>query len=752
MEMVTMRSNYVNSEISESIGDGFFTLDHEWRITYINLQAAAILNRQPQEVLGKVIWEELPEINGSFQETVYRQAIENQVIQHTVVKHWPAGNWYNITAIPSAEGISVYWQDITKHKENENRLSFQANMLSSVHDAICAMDENRIIIYWNDMAEKLFGWSAKEVIGKPSVIQASIPGSSRKKRIAKLIRDGFFTGESVYHHKNGKPICTNVHVRPLLDSQGEYKGYVASFRDISEQKQAEKALRKSEEKYRRLFNSIDQGFFLIDVIFDENNHPIDIQYVETNEAAVNILGRDYTGKHLSEIEMTDESYWYDIYGRVALTGNSIWLEHYSDHDKKWLGLHIFKAGEDESRLVGMIFQDITERKKAEKELRESQEQALALVEKLRQADENKNEFLSILSHELRNPLASIMISLSLQDQVPPGSEEDKQARKVMERQTTQISRIVDDLLDITRINQNKIKLKKERVELNKLVENVVANNIALFAEKEVQLLTQLAPAPLYLDADQARLTQVIGNLLDNAAKFTDKGDKTLVTVSEDESTREAVIRVQDSGMGIQPALVPNLFQAFVQADNSLDRSKGGLGLGLAIAKGMVELHGGSVAYYSEGLGHGTQFTIRLPLPAASIKEKAQEEKGSKPSSRSQRILIIEDNPDIMEILSCLLSHLGHDVAAASNGPEGIAKAKEFRPEALICDIGLPGMSGYEVAEYFRQEPELKEVYLIALSGYAQPKDLEQSKAAGFNRHLAKPVDLETLKKALAEVS
>lgn len=632
MEMFIILSNHIKNDISEGIRDGFFTLDGKWRFVYINIQAATIVNKKAEELIGKVIWEVLPNISGTVLETVYRKAMVSRIVQRTEMRDLLAGSWYNIIAIPAAEGISVYWQE------------------------------------------------------------------------------------------------------------------------ISEQKLAEAALHEYEEKYHRFINYFDKGFLLIDVIFDENDQTVDIYFMDANNAAANMLGRDYTGKHLSEIELSNESYWCEIFGRVALTGDNIWLEHYSDLDKKWLDLHVFKVGEEDRRQIGIIFQDITARKQAEKELRESQERALDLVEKLRQADQNKNEFLSILSHELRNPLASIMISLSLQNQVTPGSEEDRQARIIMERQTARLSRIVDDLLDITRINQNKIKLKKERIELNKLVKHIVANYEAQFAEKEVKLLTQLTSSQLYLEADSARLTQVIDNLLDNAAKFTEKGDKTLVTVSEDESTREAVIKVQDSGMGIQPALIPNLFQAFVQADNSLDRSRGGLGLGLAIAKGMVELHGGSVAFYSEGLGHGTQFTIRLPLSAASMNEQKQNLKEGGSSFRSLRILIIEDNPDIVEILSSLLNHIGHEVVAASSGPDGIAIAKEFYPEALICDIGLPGMSGYEVAEYFRLDQELKGVYLIALSGYAQPKDLEQSKVAGFKQHLAKPVDLDTLKKALAEVN
>ncbi len=381
---------------------------------------------------------------------------------------------------------------------------------------------------------------------------------------------------------------------------------------------------------------------------------------------------------------------------------------------------------------------------------ESQKEAMqeieALVEELRKMDQNKNQFIGILSHELRNPLASIMMSLSLLDQELNYDKQVLRAVKIAKRQGEQLTRLVDDLLDVTRITQNKIILKKERVELNRLVQQAVADYQGHFKEKEIALEIKLTSDPIYLEADSARLTQIIGNLLHNAAKFTVKGDKTLVTV---EKTQEAVITVQDTGRGIPAAILPNLFTPFVQVDNSLDRSSGGLGLGLAIVKGMVELHGGNVTVYSEGLGYGTQFTIRLPIKSI---DEGHKSKVNRVSACSLRILVIDDIPDIVEILCSLLGYLGHETITALSGPEGIEKAKESRPEVVICDIGLPGMNGYEVAQSILSDKELKDTFLIALSGYAQPNDLERSREAGFKKHLAKPVNLDTLEQTLADVS
>jgi signal transduction histidine kinase len=369
-----------------------------------------------------------------------------------------------------------------------------------------------------------------------------------------------------------------------------------------------------------------------------------------------------------------------------------------------------------------------------------------LSEQVQKADSQKKEFISILSHELRNPLASITASISLQKLARPGGEEDNKARIVMERQTAQLSRLVNDLLDINRFTKNKITLKKEHIELNKLVQQATADYQKHFINKGVNLIIKLAGAPIFLKVDPVRLIQAIDNLLHNAVKFTNKGDKTFIIVAHDKNTSEAILTVQDTGIGVNPEILPNLFEPYMQADSNLDRSKGGLGLGLTIVKEIVEMHNGSVDVHSEGIGQGTKFTLRLP--GATIAEQGSKANNLEP--RFLKILIIDDIPDITEILCSLIGYLGHKVISASNGPEGITKAKEFKPDVLICDIGLPGMSGYEVARSFRNDNELKDVYLISISGYAQPEDFERSKAAGFYQHLAKPVDLDTLKITLAE--
>lgn len=387
---------------------------------------------------------------------------------------------------------------------------------------------------------------------------------------------------------------------------------------------------------------------------------------------------------------------------------------------------------------------------AEKALQQSEQRALALVEDLKKIDYQKNQFLNSLSHELRNPLASMMMSLSLIKLADPASKQVGRAMEIFERQTIQLSRLVDDLMEVTRITQNKIKLKIELVELNNLVLRTVKDYKQMFVEKGVSLEVKNNSQPVYVLADSTRLIQIIENLLYNALKFTNVGGEVQVVVSKDEGKGEAVLKVNDNGIGIKKELLEDLFMPFVQADISLDHSSGGVGLGLAIVKGMVDIHGGKVSAKSEGLGKGAQFIIQLPLEVNQKPQKSfKQEKGWKKSDK-RRILVIDDIPDVAEILCSLLRYLGYEVVSAPNGIKGLARAKEFQPDVIFCDIGLPGMNGYEVARNLRSDEQLKDVYLIALSGYAQPEDIERSKEAGFNRHVAKPVDLAKLEQILEE--
>jgi PAS domain S-box-containing protein len=380
-----------------------------------------------------------------------------------------------------------------------------------------------------------------------------------------------------------------------------------------------------------------------------------------------------------------------------------------------------------------IVRDVTERKRAEQALRE--------------ADRRKDHFLAVLSHELRNPLMPIRNSIEILRQAAPGSEPALRAQEVIVRQVGQLSRLVDDLLDVTRISRDRIQLRRSRLELNDLVRRTVEDHAPHFRSHGVALELQAADAPVHVDADPHRLAQVVGNLLLNAAKFACQGGRTWVTVSADPGAGEAHVLVADDGVGLSAEMLACLFQPFVQADETLDRSEGGLGLGLALVKGLVELHGGTITARSDGPGTGARFEMTLPLCGPPTQVEARHTPGGHPR---RRVMVVDDNQDAAQSLRELLELQGHQVVAvAHDGADALEEARRAGPEVVLCDIGLPGMDGYQVAQAFRADPALRATRLVALSGYAQPEDLRRASQAGFDAHLAKPADLDRLEQLLA---
>jgi two-component system CheB/CheR fusion protein len=391
------------------------------------------------------------------------------------------------------------------------------------------------------------------------------------------------------------------------------------------------------------------------------------------------------------------------------------------------------------RVLTGVNQDITERKRTEEELQ-------AATARLEETDRHKNEFLAMLSHELRNPLAPIRNSLYILDRATPGGEQARRAQAVIGRQVVQMTRLIEGLLDLTRMARGKAELQREVLDLNALTMRTVEDHRGGFVESGVDIVLPAATAEVWVNGDPTRLSQVIGNLLQNAAKFTPRGGKTTVSVEKDSARQQAIVRVQDTGRGITPEVQRHLFEPFTQADVTIDRKMGGLGLGLALARGLIEMHGGSVTATSGGVDKGATFTITLPLEASGPVDAPRPSTNAGQTVR--RVLLIEDNADAADSLREALQLAGHEVEVAYNGSEGIGKARAFQPEVVICDIGLPEMDGYEVARAIRSDPELRRVRLVALTGYAGPDDIAKSKKAGFDAHLAKPLGMEEIERVL----
>jgi signal transduction histidine kinase/CheY-like chemotaxis protein len=383
-----------------------------------------------------------------------------------------------------------------------------------------------------------------------------------------------------------------------------------------------------------------------------------------------------------------------------------------------------------------------------------QEQLRQQAELLRQVDRRKTEFLATLGHELRNPLAALWNAAQVLD-MQPADATLATTRGIIKRQVQQLERLVGDLLDISRIAQDKIELRGEQVEISAVLQQAVQTSTPHLQARHHQFDVDLPAEPLYLEADPARLIQIVVNLLNNAAKYTEPGGR--VTLSARRQDNDAIISVRDNGHGIAPELLPHVFDLFTQADLTLDRADGGMGIGLALVRRLVELHGGTITAHSAGIGRGSEFVIRMPaLTGAkallSPAPMSQPVSTTRTATPRRRILVVDDNVDAAVTFGMLLTDEGHDVHLAHDGPSALEKARQLRPEVILLDIGMPRMDGHEVARRLRLQPETANVLVVALTGYGQDEDRRRSKESGFSAHLVKPVDLAALQALLRQQS
>jgi PAS domain S-box-containing protein len=373
-----------------------------------------------------------------------------------------------------------------------------------------------------------------------------------------------------------------------------------------------------------------------------------------------------------------------------------------------------------------------------------------LYEQVREQDQRKDEFLATLAHELRNPLAPIRTGLAVL-KLASSIDATVKTREIMERQVEHMVRLIDDLLDISRITSGKIQLKKERVDVRTVLDTALELSRPLIEDSRHELFVSTPKETLLLDADLVRMAQVVSNLLNNAAKYTPEGGRVELSAERDGS--EVIIRVRDNGVGLKSEALTKVFELFNQVGKTLDRSQGGLGIGLALVKRLVEMHGGHVAAESQGLGQGSAFVVRLPLPDMQVNNRGQVAAEGNPRSLSvpRRILVVDDNVDAAETVAMLLMLFGHTVETVHTGPDALKVAQAFQPAVMILDIGLPGMSGYEVAQQLRSDSTMNGLILIALTGWGSEDDRRQAKNIGFDHHLTKPVEIEKLHSLLIEI-
>jgi PAS domain S-box-containing protein len=516
-------------------------------------------------------------------------------------------------------------------------------------------------------------------------------------------------------------------------------------RERADRLKAQEALRESEERFRLLVEST-QDYAIISLDPDGRvaswNPGAERTLGYTTEE---ILGRSFetfftpedvtAGKPARELSQAAET------GRAA---DENWLMR-KDGARFWASGVTTSLRDPSGKLRGFakILRDLSERKWLEEALRFRAEQ-------LAEADRRKDAFLAMLGHELRNPLAPIRNAAEMMRRRQLADPMLQWIHGVIERQAEHLARLVDDLLDIGRINQDKITLRRQPVALSVIVRQAIETTRPQIEERRHLLATDLPEEPVWVDADPTRLTQVLANLLNNAAKYTDPGGRIMLHAEREEGGTVA-ISVRDTGSGISADLLPRVFEPFIQADTTLERTQGGLGIGLTLVRRLTELHGGRVEVHSEGPGMGSEFVVHLPTVAAPVVEPPDAQKQA-PGPTSRRVLVVDDNADAARSLASVLEMLGHQIRTVFDGAAAVAAVQEERPEVVILDIGLPKMDGYEVARRIRSVPGGKDMMLIALTGYGQSEDKRRAQEAGFDDHLVKPVDPGILERLIVRRS
>jgi PAS domain S-box-containing protein len=644
-----------------------------------------------------------------------------------------------------------FTRDITERKLAEEALRESEvrfrNLLLALPAAVYTTDRDGRITLFNDQAAQLWGrrpeigkdlWCGSWRIFRPD----GTPLPHGQCPMAVALREGrSIQGEEIIVERpDGARVCVLPYPEPLRDGSGEIIGAVNMLVDITDRKRAEEA----RSRLAAIVESSDDAIIAqsLDGIVTSWNKGAERVFGYSAEEIVGrpittLAGPGSSDDPLSILEQIRQGGQVENYETLRRT---------KDGRDIFVSLTVSPVRDSAGRIIGAskIARDITEKKRLEEALQNRTRQ-------LAEADRRKNEFLAVLGHELRNPLGPIRNAVQILRLHGPTDPVLQRARDMIDRQAAHMARLIDDLLDVSRITHDKILLRKEVVDLVKVVRATVEDYRSGLEAAGLTLKLQLPDEPLWVRGDPTRLAQIVGNVLHNASKFTDPGGSVTVRATPDADGDTAVIAVRDTGIGMDRETLAEVFETFRQAENSQTRSRGGLGLGLALVKGLVTLHDGSVQAASEGLGRGSEITIRLP------KELAPEpatQAGRAPSLAEQthRILVIEDSRDAANSMKVLLGMVGHQVETASTGAAGVEAARAFHPQVVLCDIGLPGgMDGYAVARALRQEPSLASAHLIALTGYAQEDDQRYAREAGFNRHMTKPVDFAELRAVLASL-
>jgi len=536
-------------------------------------------------------------------------------------------------------------------------------------------------------------------------------------------------------------VLARGHLDRSAGMRGTMRGVVI---DASLQKEAEERLQANEERYRTLFDAIDEAVCVIDMLYDDAGIPCDYRFLEVNPAFVKATGlADAVGRTVRALLPAHVARWADAFGKVAASGDPVHFIDQIERLERWYDVYAARVGPAGSRKVVVLFTDITERRRTELELRR-------LAGDLAEQDRRKTEFLATLAHELRNPLAPIRSGLHLMRRTRSDPAAIARVQDIMDRQLDHLVHLVDDLLDVARITRGQVELKPALVPLAEVLNAAVETSLPLIEAARHKLDVRLPAEALMLHADATRITQVVSNLLNNAAKYTPRGGHIVLAAERDGS--RALIAVSDNGIGIPPESLGEVFRMFTQIPNATRHMPGGLGIGLSLVKSLVELHGGTLQAASAGIGTGSVFTVRLPLAEVGADKAAPAAPAPDAASiPALRLLVVDDNRDAADTLAALLSVMGHDVVVAHDGHQALRMLDGLAPHAVFLDIGMPGLSGYEVAQAVRRDARHDGVMLVALTGWGGAEDRARTAQAGFDAHLTKPATVTAIESVLRDV-
>jgi PAS domain S-box-containing protein len=744
------QSNLKINRILGSITELFYQLDREWRFVDLNRRVEELFGKSREELLGKVIWEVFPQAVESELYPQFHKALEEMTPVHfELISKIVKGVWFEAHAYPSAAGLTVYLHDISERKKAEVTKHLLAAIVESSDDAIVSKDLNGIISSWNKGAERIFGYTAEETIGQPITMLIPPDRLDEETAILEQIRQGQTVDhyETVRRRKDGGLIDISLTISPIRNEAGNLVGASKIARDISERK-----LREEEILFQaQLLGAVEQAVIATD---------LDGVVTYWNAFAEKLYGwsaAEAVGSNI--LDLTPAKSVVDQASEVLarLREGQSWSGEFLVRRKDGSTFPAFvtdwplvnPAGE----LVGImgISVDITERKQAEEErarLLEAEREARAEAER---ANATKDEFLATLSHELRNPLNVILgySEILLRSNEVRQSAFLKHAVEILRRNARSQSQLVRDLLDLSRLHMGKLSLAREAVSFESIINNAVETVRAEAAGKNIDLQVDISADREIVMADPLRLEQVVWNLLNNAVKFTDPGGSVTLKLANEESA--AALTVTDSGQGIDPEFLPEVFEMFRQADAGSSRKHGGMGIGLALVRQLVELHGGTVAAASAGIGKGAEFTVRIPLSREAWPAVKTAPLAGKGALNSLRVLIVDDSRDTVEMLRHLLELEKATVTCAMSGVQALQLAAEIEFDVIVSDISMPGMDGFEFLRRLRTIPTQEHVPVVALTGFGRVEDVTRAEAEGFFTHVTKPLDVDHLLEILEQI-